>query len=206
MGVIYRDLKPENILIGADGHIKLVDFGFSKPIDKPTLFLLGGVPVGAPWGPKEPPACTHPACAAAAAAAGPPPLPPLPTAAATAVATSQSSSNPSALQQGPLGAPMGGPPVEGEGRPLLDSLPVQSDAPAGVGAPLRSHPSLTNLSSVSGDRAAPMRVQSLVGAPELLEREDTDTGKETGADGSKLVVYLLPPCCCSLCCWHWCRV
>ncbi|KAF5345175.1 hypothetical protein D9758_009685 [Tetrapyrgos nigripes] len=29
-GVIYRDLKPENILIGADGHIVLIDFGFSK--------------------------------------------------------------------------------------------------------------------------------------------------------------------------------
>jgi len=28
--VVYRDLKPENILIGADGHIKLADFGLSK--------------------------------------------------------------------------------------------------------------------------------------------------------------------------------
>lgn len=31
-GVAYRDLKPENILIDADGHLKLVDFGFAKKI------------------------------------------------------------------------------------------------------------------------------------------------------------------------------
>lgn len=31
-GIAYRDLKPENILIDADGHLKLVDFGFAKEI------------------------------------------------------------------------------------------------------------------------------------------------------------------------------
>jgi protein kinase X len=29
---VYRDLKPENILIAANGHIKLADLGFCKPL------------------------------------------------------------------------------------------------------------------------------------------------------------------------------
>lgn len=36
-GVAYRDLKPENILIDAEGHLKLVDFGFAKKIHNSTF-------------------------------------------------------------------------------------------------------------------------------------------------------------------------
>ena len=34
LGLIYRDLKLENILIDKTGHVKLVDFGFSKLLAK----------------------------------------------------------------------------------------------------------------------------------------------------------------------------
>jgi serine/threonine protein kinase len=29
--IIYRDIKPENILLDIDGHIRIGDFGLSKP-------------------------------------------------------------------------------------------------------------------------------------------------------------------------------
>jgi len=45
LNIVYRDLKLENIVICKDGHIKLVDFGFSKLLikDKRTY---------TPWGTK----------------------------------------------------------------------------------------------------------------------------------------------------------
>ncbi|GAA5935726.1 cAMP-dependent protein kinase [Sporobolomyces koalae] len=39
--IIYRDLKPENLLIGADGHIKVTDFGFAKYVPDRTHTLCG---------------------------------------------------------------------------------------------------------------------------------------------------------------------
>ncbi len=41
--MLYRDLKPENILIGADGHIKITDFGLSKMIfEKEKTYTICG--------------------------------------------------------------------------------------------------------------------------------------------------------------------
>ncbi|KAI9696384.1 MAG: serine/threonine protein kinase, AGC [Candelina mexicana] len=46
-GVAYRDLKPENILIDAEGHLKLVDFGFAKKVGNSSTvetYTLCGTP------------------------------------------------------------------------------------------------------------------------------------------------------------------
>lgn len=41
--IAYRDLKPENLLIGANGYLKLGDFGFAK-IVKDRTFTICGTP------------------------------------------------------------------------------------------------------------------------------------------------------------------
>ncbi|EAS31296.3 AGC/PKA protein kinase [Coccidioides immitis RS] len=43
-GVAYRDLKPENILLDAEGHLKLVDFGFAKQLYSHETYTLCGTP------------------------------------------------------------------------------------------------------------------------------------------------------------------
>jgi serine/threonine protein kinase len=39
--IAYRDLKPENLLIGADGHLRITDFGFAKKIEDRSYTLCG---------------------------------------------------------------------------------------------------------------------------------------------------------------------
>ena len=50
-GVIYRDIKPENILLDINGHIRIADFGLSKPkkkLESPSHSFCGSPEYMAP--------------------------------------------------------------------------------------------------------------------------------------------------------------
>lgn len=48
-GVLHRDIKPENILCSNDGHVKIIDMGFSKSLADDTALTQAGTTVGTPF-------------------------------------------------------------------------------------------------------------------------------------------------------------
>ena len=41
VGITHRDIKPKNILLDTEGHVVIIDFGFSKRIQERTFTMCG---------------------------------------------------------------------------------------------------------------------------------------------------------------------